>query len=181
MNRSIAAVFALFFLSTASQIAAQDMKQACNFCGMDRQKFAHSAMVIEYEDGSGAGTCSIHCAALELALNIDKTPTQILVGDYLSKKPIIAEKACWTIGGDQPGVMTARAKWSFEDRNECEKYSKEHGAQVATFDQALNAAYEDMYADTKMIRDRRKAKRAQQGQESRMQAAPQDHGEHRHK
>jgi hypothetical protein len=27
----------------------------------------------------------------------------------------------------------------------------------------IKAAYEDMYADTKMIRDRRKAKRMQQG------------------
>lgn len=164
-----AAVFCLIFsgsLAMGQHQAKQD-GDSCAYCGMDRQKFAHSAMTIEYEDGTKTGTCSLHCAAVDLALNIDKTPKQILVGDYLSKKPIDAATACWTIGGDQPGVMTKRAKWAFENKAECEKFAGEHGAKVTDFDESVKAAYEDMYTDTKMIRDKRKAmkqKQEQQGQ-----------------
>jgi copper chaperone NosL len=163
----IAAVLGLIFtapLAEAQQQAAQD-DHVCGFCGMDRQKFAHSAMTIEYEDGTKFAACSLHCAAIDLALNIDKTPKQILVGDYLSKKPVDTGTACWTIGGDQPGVMTKRAKWAFADKTECDKFATEHGAKVADFDESIKAAYEDMYADTKMIREKRKARKSQQEQQ----------------
>lgn len=33
---------------------------ACQHCGMDREKFAHSRMLIEYDDGTTAATCSLH-------------------------------------------------------------------------------------------------------------------------
>ena len=75
----------------------------CRYCGMDRQKFAHSAMLIEYEDGTATSTCSLHCTAVELAINIDKTPRKLMVGDYVTKKQTNAETACWTLGGDLPG------------------------------------------------------------------------------
>ncbi len=153
-------------MPVSAQAPRQEDMQSCRYCGMDRQKFAHSAMMIEYEDGTMAPMCSIHCAAVDLAINIDKTPKLITVGDYNTKKQVNAETACWTIGGDLPGVMTKRAKWAFENRADCEKFSREHGAQVATFDDAMKASYEDMYADTKMIRDKRKMRRQKQQAQS---------------
>jgi hypothetical protein len=33
---------------------------------------------------------------------------------------------------------------------------KDNGGKLATFDEAIKLAYEDMYLDTKMIRDKRK-------------------------
>jgi nitrous oxide reductase accessory protein NosL len=130
----------------------------CPFCGMDRQKFAHSRVFIEYE-GDSEGFCSLHCAAIDLAIKIDQTPKAIKVGDYYAKKLIDAEKAVWVIGGDKMGVMTKRAKWAFEKQEDAEKFAKESGGKISTFDEAMRAAYEDMYADTKMIRERRKAKK----------------------
>ena len=55
---------------------AEDIQKSptCKYCGMDRQKFAHSRMLIEYTDGSRMASCSIHCLAVDLAQNIDKTP-----------------------------------------------------------------------------------------------------------
>jgi copper chaperone NosL len=132
---------------------------------MDRHKFAHSAMLIEYEDGTTTATCSLHCTAVELAINIDKTPRKLMVGDYGTKKLTDAETACWTLGGDLPGVMTKRAKWAFENRAECEKFAREHGATIVSLDDAIKASYEDMYSDTKMIREKRKMKRMQQQQQ----------------
>jgi hypothetical protein len=131
----------------------------CSYCGMDRGKFAHSRMLITYEDGTEVGTCSIHCIAIDLAINIDKTPGGIMVGDYGTKKLIDAEKAVWVIGGNKMGVMTKRAKWAFEKKEDAQKFIKENGGEVATFDLAMKAAYEDMYADTKMIREKRKMRK----------------------
>jgi hypothetical protein len=142
-------------------LAQDDMKEIteCLYCGMDRAKFAHSRMLVEYEDGTREGMCSLHCAAIDLAANIDMTPKTINVGDYVTKKLIDAEKAFWVIGGSKMGVMTKRAKWAFEKKEAAEKFVKENGGNISTFDEALKAAYEDMYADIKMIRDRRKMKK----------------------
>jgi nitrous oxide reductase accessory protein NosL len=75
----------------------------CKYCGMDREKFAHSRMLIEYEDGSNFGSCSIHCSAVDLAVALDKKPKAILVADYNKKDLIDAEKATWVIGGGETG------------------------------------------------------------------------------
>ena len=132
---------------------------SCSYCGMDRAKFAYSRVFIEYNDGSTFGACSIHCAAIDMAVHIDKSPNAIGVGDYGTKKLIDAEKAFWVIGGNKMGVMTKRAKWAFESKEDAEKFMKENGGQAADFEQAIKASYEDMYQDTKMIRERRLQKR----------------------
>ena len=140
-----------------SDIQADIQKDpSCKYCGMDRAKFAHSRMVVEYDDGTSLGTCSIHCMAIELALNIDKTPRSMQVGDFNSKKLIDAEKAFWVIGGNKPGVMTKQAKWAFENKTDAEKFIVENGGSLSTFDEAMKATYEGMYADSKMIREKRK-------------------------
>ena len=160
MKRWIVLMLAGLILSfPAGFCLAQDdvaKKASCKYCGMDRNIFAHSRMLVTYEDGSSTGTCSLHCTAVDLALNIDKTPKTIEVGDFKTKKLIDAEKASWVIGGSKPGVMTKRAKWAFESKADAEAFIKENGGKPATFDEAIKASYEDMYADTKMIRDKRK-------------------------
>lgn len=130
--------------------------KSCKYCGMNREKFAHSRMLIEFEDGTRVATCSLHCAAVDLANTIDKTPQAIKVADHGTKQLIDAEKAIWVIGGSKQGVMTRNAKWAFASKDRAESFIKENGGKLATFDEAIRSAYEDMYADTKMIRDRRK-------------------------
>ena len=144
---------------------AQDIEKhpGCKYCGMDRNMFGHSRMLVVYDDGSELGACSLHCVAVDMAVHIDKFPKTIQVGDFNTKQLIDAEKAVWVLGGDKPGVMTKRAKWAFADKAAAESYIKANGGQLADFEAVIKAAYEDMYADTKMIRDRRKAKRMQQG------------------
>ena len=137
---------------------------ACKYCGMDRSKFAHSRILIDYEDNTAVGICSIHCAAIDLSLNIDKIPKAIWVGDFYTKNLINAEKAFWVIGGSKMGVMTKNAKWAFEKKEDAEKFIKTNGGEMATFDQAMKASYEDMYADTQMIRKKRKMMKMQMQQ-----------------
>jgi copper chaperone NosL len=135
-----------------------DVKEipSCKYCGMNRETFAHSRMLTEYSDGMKEGTCSLHCTAVDLALNLDRTPKSIQVGDYNHKGLIDAETAVWIIGGNKPGVMTKNAKWAFANKADAEKYRQENGGRMATFDEALEAAYKDLAADTKMIREKRK-------------------------
>ena len=150
-------------LLSSITLAQDDIKKhaACKYCGMNRTQFAHSRIFIEYEDGSTEGTCSVHCSAIDFALNIDKTPKTIYVGDYNTKQLVDVERAIWIIGGNKPGVMTKRAKWAFAKKEDAEKFRSENGGDLATFDQAIKAAYEDMYQDTKMIQERRKMKKMQ--------------------
>ena len=147
-------------LSFAASVTDLEKHPSCKYCGMDRSKYAHSRMLIEYDDGTSSGACSLHCSAVDLANNIDKLPKNISVGDYRTNKLVDAEKAFWVVGGNKPGVMTSNPKWAFEHRPDAESFIKENGGVVVTFDDAIKAAYEDMYRDTRQIRERRKMKRS---------------------
>ena len=156
----VALMFALTLIAgTVFSAALVESPANCKYCGMDRTKFAHSRMLVEYDDDSTTGTCSLHCLGVELANTIDKTPKSIKVGDYASKNLIDAETATWVMGGEKQGVMTGRAKWAFANKGEAEAFVKDHKGTLVTFDEAMKGAYEDMYKDTSMIRERRKMKR----------------------
>jgi hypothetical protein len=74
-------VLALLAIMSGSALAqAQD--EACQSCGMKKSMYGHSWIVLEHEDGSKVGLCSIHCGAIQMALNIDKPVTKVTVGDY---------------------------------------------------------------------------------------------------
>lgn len=162
----IASILLTFCLMVAPVAFAQPkedvhLHKSCKYCGMDRGNYDFSRMLIEYDDTTSMALCSIHCAAVDLANNIDKSPKAIKVGDFNSRELIDAEKAFWIIGGSKPGVMSKRGKWAFANKEDAESFMKSNGGILADFETAMKAAYEDMYADTKMIRDKRKAKRYQ--------------------
>ena len=162
MKKVLVISMMIFVLSGFLVVVAQDdisKHPACPLCGMDRAKFAHSRIYIGYDDKSTAGFCSIHCTAIEMAVNIDKAPQTIQVGDYKTKKLIDAESAVWVIGGNKMGVMTKRAKWAFADQTDAQVFINANGGEIATFEEAVKAAYVDMYEDTKMIREKRKMMR----------------------
>jgi hypothetical protein len=159
-------LFVICSMLTSAALAAgiDDVKASpsCKYCGMDRGKFGHSRMLITYDDGSSLGTCSLHCVATELAAAIDKTPLSIQVADYDTRELLDAETAVWVLGGSKGGVMSSRAKWAFGSKGAAEKFVKENGGSIVSFDEAIKAAYEDMYQDTRAIRERRKMKRLKQ-------------------
>ena len=148
-----------FLLTGLSALAqtAEDIKRYpnCKYCGMDREKFNYSRMLTVYSDGSEFGSCSLHCAAVDLAANIGKAPQAMKVADYNTKNLIDAEKAYWVMGGDKPGVMTRNGKWAFEKERDARAFIKENHGKLAGFEDVMKAAYEDMYADLKIIREKR--------------------------
>lgn len=126
---------------------------------MDRQQYAYSRMLIEYQEGP-VGTCSIHCAAVDIAVNRQKTVRGIFAADYAGRQLIPATTAFWVIGGDRSGVMTNRAKWAFRNEKDAAAYLRDHGGKPASFDDAMKATFEDMYADITSVRERAKKRSA---------------------
>jgi len=177
MKSLITAALVALAAAPLAVAAQEDVKASpsCRHCGMDREKFASSRMVIEYDDGSALGTCSIHCVAVDLAVTLDKAPKAFKVADMTTKRLLDAEQAFWVVGS-KPGVMTRRGKWAFADKAAAEAFAKEQGGTLTTFEEALKGSYEDMYLDTKMIRERRKAMRQKAlEQQAGGQSAPKAH------
>ena len=156
-----AVVVCLIFggLLTAQTKGDIELHKDCKHCGMNRGMFDFSRMLIEYEDGTSAAVCSVHCAAVDLANNIDKAPKEIKVADFSGKQLIDAEKAFWVVGGNKPGVMSKRGKWAFEKKEDAESFIKANQGKAASFEEVMKMTYEDMYEDTKIIREKRKMKR----------------------
>ena len=166
-RKFLGGLLAAVCLLTGLAVHAETMKdiqehKSCKYCNMDREKFAHSRMLVEYGDGSSFGACSIHCVAIDLSQSFDKQPKAIFAADYNNKTLIPAENAYWVIGGNKPGVMTRTAKWAFADKKDAEAFIKENGGKMATFDDAMKATYEDMYNDTKMIWEKRAMMKSRQ-------------------
>ncbi|MBF0290100.1 MAG: nitrous oxide reductase accessory protein NosL [SAR324 cluster bacterium] len=136
----------------------------CPYCGMGRKKWHHSRHLIHYSDNLVDPTCSIHCAALSLSLNLDRSPKAIYAADFGSSskvKPLIdAEKATYLIGSDLKGTMTHNSKMAFLSKEAAQAAEEEHGGEIADFDKTLTTVYLNMAQDTIMIRKRRARKKA---------------------
>ena len=135
----------------------------CPYCGMDRKQYHHSRMVVHYGDDLADGTCSLHCSAISLSLNIDRDPKALWVGDNAAEgdtKPLVeVEKASFVVGSKLPGVMTARSKVAYGNADAAKASQAANGGELTDFDGALLAAYTDMSADVARIRKNRAERR----------------------
>ncbi len=135
----------------------------CPYCGMNRTKWNHSRHLVQYDDGLVDGTCSIHCLAISLSLNIDRGPKVIYAPDFASKekiKPLVdVDKATYLVGAKLKGTMTANSKMAFASADAAKAVQAKQGGKLMKFDDALSAAYMDMAADTILTRKRRTERR----------------------
>lgn len=135
----------------------------CPYCGMDRKQFHHSRMLVQYSDDLPDGTCSLHCAAISLSINLDREPKAIWVGDNAAAgevKPLVeVDKATFLVGSSLKGVMTKRSKVAYGSADAAKAAQAANGGELANFDQALLAAYTDMAGDVSMIRKMRAERR----------------------
>jgi nitrous oxide reductase accessory protein NosL len=147
---------ALFF-GVPAVAADKDIEKipSCQYCGMDREKFGSTRMIVEYANGTTIGTCSIHCAAVDLAQSFGKEIKVLRVADYRGGKLIDAEKAHWVVGAGIPGVMAAMSRVAFADKTDAEAFRKDKGGEIGDFDAAITSTYCDMWPDTQAIRSRR--------------------------
>jgi len=154
---TVPVVTALVLFAAGAAAAEKDIERipSCQYCGMDRAKFAPTRMLVEYENGSVIGTCSIHCAAVDLAQSFTKAIKSIRVADYRTGALTDAETAVWVVGAGLPGVMAAKSRVAFADKAGAEAFRKQQGGEIADFDAAITSAYCDMWPDTRAIRGRR--------------------------
>jgi len=137
----------------------------CPYCGMDRKQWHHSRHLIHYSDDLVDPTCSLHCAAISLSLNIDRGPKAIYAADFGADtplKPLVnVDQASYLIGSSLKGTMTAVSKMAFSSTEKAQAVMAEKGGRIEGFDAALTEAYLSMAKDTMMVRKNRAAKRAQ--------------------
>jgi copper chaperone NosL len=135
----------------------------CPYCGMDRTEWQHSRHLVQYDDDLVDGTCSIHCLAISLSLNLDRGPKAIYAADFGSAdtpNPLIpVEKAVYLIGSTLKGAMTTNSKVAFSDAAAAKAAEAAHGGTRGGFDEALRQSYLDMAKDTVMIRKNRAERR----------------------
>jgi len=107
---------------------------------MDRIRFARSRMLIEREDGSSTGVCSLSCALGALEGPQGSPVRALRVADRAHPETLVEARACtWVIGGDLPGVMARTATWAFADAGEARAFARRHGGRVAGFEAACGA------------------------------------------
>jgi nitrous oxide reductase accessory protein NosL len=135
----------------------------CPYCGMDRTQWHHSRHLVHYEDDLVDGTCSIHCAALSLSINLDRGPKAIYAADFGSGdkiKPLVnVDKATYLIGSKLPGTMSKTSKMAFASADAAKAAQKDNGGEIGDFNTALRQSYLNMAEDTIMIRARRAERR----------------------
>jgi copper chaperone NosL len=134
------------FALPVAAISADDIEQhrSCAQCGMDRKAYGFSRMLIQYEDGSAAGVCSLRCAVQEISYNVNRPVAKLFVADRTSRNLIEATMAVWVLGGNKPGVMTKVPKWAFGTPADAEAFVKSFGGKIVTWEEVLTAAKEEM-------------------------------------
>jgi copper chaperone NosL len=143
---TILVIIVLFTLAGRSALAQSDIDshRDCANCGMDRKAYGFSRMLIQFEDGTEIGVCSLHCALMEIDAHQGRKVKVLLVADRNTRTLIDAEKAVWVLGGKKNGVMTKRAKWAFASKDAADKFIAAYGGKIASWDEALAAAREDL-------------------------------------
>jgi len=135
----------------------------CPYCGMSRTQWHHSRHLVQYDDGLVDGTCSIHCLAISLSLNIDRGPKAIYAADFAAPdqiKPLAkVDGMTYLAGSSLRGTMTSNSKMAFASKRAAALVQSEKGGDLVDFDEALTLAYVGMAKDTIGIRKRRAERR----------------------
>jgi len=120
-----------------------DAHRFCSRCGMDRKAFGYSRMLIQYNDGSEVGVCSLHCAVIEMDANKARKVRALLVADRDTRILLGADEAFWVTGGTKRGVMTEHPAWAFSTKNAAEDFIKQYEGSLASWADVLAAAREE--------------------------------------
>ena len=135
----------------------------CPYCGMDRKQWQHSRHLVQYDDDLVDGTCSIHCLAISLSLNLDRGPKAIYAADFGSVEPIKplieVDQASYLIGSRLKATMSLQSKMAFASKDAAVAAQSQQGGQLGSFDVALRETYLGLNSDTMMVRKKRAERR----------------------
>ena len=110
--------------------------ERCGQCGMDLSEYRRTQYEIRWSDGTVTQTCGVQCGLMQQILHRDRFKSSVAkdywtrdlfdarTGYYVFNSSIIADMA--------PGFI------AFKQRADAEKFQKESGGQVLSFDKALS-------------------------------------------
>jgi nitrous oxide reductase accessory protein NosL len=130
----------LLVAAFAASDADIETHRSCTVCGMDRKAYGFSRMLIQYQDGSQVGVCSLHCAIAEVDEHRERLVKTMLVADRDTRNLIDAATAVWVIGGKKRGVMTQNPKWAFSGEAAANIFIAANGGRVVSWQEAEAAA-----------------------------------------
>ncbi len=138
----VGALAALLLIVVGAPARAGDIgaHPECVRCGMDRDGFGYSRMLVVFEDGAEVGTCSLNCAVGAVRDEPGRRVRSLQVADHDTRELLEAKEATWVIGGTKPGVMTNVPKWAFGKRADAEAFVARFGGRLAAWEEARAAA-----------------------------------------
>jgi copper chaperone NosL len=137
-----AQMFQSVSIKEATLVQSGKDKMYCPSCGMNLPKFYKTNHVDHDKQ-----YCSMHCLVKNSDLQGD-----VKVVDTNSLKLIEAKKATYVVGSKKKGTMSKISKYAFTTKAEAEKFAKEFGGTVMSFDEAIKVAKRDLAGEEKMIK-----------------------------
>lgn len=135
----------------------------CPYCGMDRRYNHSSRMLIQFSNDLPDPLCSIHCAAISLALNLSLDPKAIWVGDNATEeepRPLVeVGKATFLVGSKLPGVMTWNSKVAYGSPEAAAAAQAAHGGELMDFARTMKVSFADLADDVDRMRRNREERR----------------------
>jgi nitrous oxide reductase accessory protein NosL len=137
-----------------------ETKMFCPKCGMTLPmyyKTNHAAHV----DGKSEQYCSIHCLAETMADG--GKVTNIKVVDNTTLKFIDVIHAWYVMGSNKPGTMSMTSKYGFGKKSDAEKFAKEFGGKVMSFNTVLESVKGTLAQESATVKEKQ-AMVAQKGE-----------------
>lgn len=153
-NLNAAEMFQTVETKDATLIKTDSSKEFCNVCGMHLTKYYRTNHTAEFKNGHKEQYCSLHCLS-EVHKDYEQKIKNIQVVDTNSLKLIDAKKAFYVIGSSKEGTMSPISEYAFSTNIEAEKFKKEFGGEIHTFEETLKLAKDNLDKDNEILDEKR--------------------------
>lgn len=138
----------------ATLIKTDSSKEFCNVCGMHLTKYYKTNHTAEFKNGHQEQYCSLHCLS-EVHKDYEQRIKNIQVVDTNSLKLIDAKKAFYVVGSSKEGTMSPISEYAFSTKIEAEKFKKEFGGEIHTFEETLKLSKDKLDKDNEILDEKR--------------------------
>ena len=138
----------------ATLIKTDSSKEFCNVCGMHLTKYYKTNHTAEFKNGHQEQYCSLHCLS-EVHKDYEQKIKNIQVVDTNSLKLIDAKKAFYVVGSSKEGTMSPISEYAFSTKIEAEKFKKDFGGEIHTFEETLKLSKDKLDKDNEILDEKR--------------------------
>ena len=153
-NLNAAEMFQTVETKDATLIKTDSSKEFCNVCGMHLTKYYKTNHTAEFKNGHKEQYCSLHCLS-EVHKDYEQKIKNIQVVDTNSLKLIDAKKAFYVVRSSKEGTMSPISEYAFSTKIEAEKFKKEFGGEIHTFEETLKLSKDKLDKDNEILDEKR--------------------------